>query len=80
MPVGVGILETPQGVSSRGLQEEQLAAQVWRRPQSPTREGSVTPSRTWEGMHWNKGSGQTSQMLDKMPSRVLRGTSELPGA
>lgn len=49
--VGVGILETPQGVSSRGLQEEQLAAQVWRRPQSPTREGSVTPSRTWEGMH-----------------------------
>lgn len=51
MPVGVGILETPQGVSSRGLQEEQLAAQVWRRPQSPTREGSVTPSRTWEGMH-----------------------------
>lgn len=51
MPVGVGILETPQGVSSRGLQEEQLAAQVWRRPQSPTWEGSVTPSRTWEGMH-----------------------------
>lgn len=49
--VGVGILETPQGVSSRGLQEEQLAAQVWRRPQSPTWEGSVTPSRTWEGMH-----------------------------
>lgn len=24
----------------------------------PTRDGSITPSRTWEGMHWNKGSGQ----------------------
>lgn len=41
----------------------------------PTRDGSVTPSRTWEGMHWNKGSGQNQSDAGK--DAKLRSTGHL---